>query len=141
MALRDWITKDFGWKLFSLFLAVAIWLTVHKIYEEPRAASGPAAGSTVTFDNLPVLVVSSASDVRNFRVAPGTVAIKVSGSPEVIADLQASQIHAMVDLTDVQSAGDLRRRVDVSTPPGVTLMTVNPNQVDVIVPPPPEKQP
>jgi YbbR domain-containing protein len=137
--MRDWITKDFGWKLFSLFLAVAIWLTVHKIYEEPRNASGPAAGSTVTFDNLPVLVVSSASDVRNFRVAPGTVAIKVSGSPEVMADLQANQIHATVDLTDIQSAGDLRRRVDVSTPPGVTLMTVNPNQVDVMVPPPPEK--
>ena len=93
----------------------------------------------MTFDNLPVLVVSSASDVRNFRVAPGTVAVKVSGSSEVMADLQASQIHAMVDLTDIQSAGDLRRRVDVSTPPGVTLVTVNPDQVDVIVPPPPEK--
>ena len=138
--MRDWVTKDFGWKLFSLFLAVAIWLTVHKIYEEPRAASAPAAGSTVTFDNLPVLVVSSASDVRNFRVVPNTVSVKVDGPPEVMANLQASQIHAMVDLTDIQSAGDLRRQVDVSTPPGVTLVMVNPIQVDVIVPLPPDKK-
>ena len=139
--MRDWVTKDFGWKLFSLFLAVAIWLTVHKIYEEPGAASGLVGGNTVTFGNLPVLVVSAASDVRDFRVAPATVAVKVSGSSEVMADLQANQIHAVVDLTDVQSARDLRRRVDVSTPPGVTLVSVDPPKVGVIVPPPPDKKP
>ena len=138
--MRDWVTKDLGWKLFSLFLALAIWLTVHKIYEEPKTASGPAVGDTVTFGNLPVLVVSTASDVRDFRVAPATVAVKVSGPPEIMADLQANQIHAMVDLTDIQSAGDLRRQVDVSTPPGVTLVMVNPIQVDVIVPLPPDKK-
>ncbi|MGD0207844.1 MAG: CdaR family protein [Verrucomicrobiota bacterium] len=141
MAMRDWVTKDFSWKLFSLFLALALWLTVHKIYEEPGAASGLVVGNTVTFGNLPVLVVSAASDVRDFRVAPATVAVKVSGPPEVMADLQANQIHAMVDLTDVQSARDLRRRVDISTPPRVTLVSVDPPKVGVIVPPPPDKKP
>ena len=141
MAMRDWVTNDLGWKLFSLFLAVAIWLTVHKIYEEPGAASGLVGGNTVTFGNLPVLVVSAASDVRDFRVAPATVAVKVGGPPEVMADLQANQIHAVVDLTDIQSARDLRRRVDISTPPGVTLVSVDPSKVGVIVPPPPDKKP
>ena len=91
MAMRDWITNDFGWKLFSLFLAVAIWLTVHKIYEEPGAAFGPAAGDTVTFGNLPVRVVSAASDVRDFRAAPLTVKVTVSGPAEDMAKLQADQ--------------------------------------------------
>ena len=140
--MRDWVTKDFGWKLFSLFLALAIWLTIHKIYEEPKTASGLAVGDTVmTFGNLPVLIVSSASDVHDFRVAPATVAVKVGGPPEVMADLQANQIHAVVDLTDVQSARDLRRRVDVSTPSGVSLVSVDPPKVGVIVPPPPDKNP
>jgi YbbR domain-containing protein len=141
MAMRDWITNDFGWKLFSLFLALAIWLTVHKIYEEPGATSGLVVGNTVTFGNLPVLVVSAASDVRDFRVAPATVAVKVSGPPEVMADLQANQIHAVVDLTDVPSTRDLRQRVDVSAPPRVTLVSVDPPKVGVIVPPPLDKKP
>jgi len=139
--MRDWVTKDFSWKLFSLFLALAIWLTVHKIYEEPKIASGFAVGDTVTFGNLPVLVVSTASDVRDFRVAPATVVVKVSGPHEVMADLQANQIHVMVDLTNIPSARDLRQRVDVSTPPRVTLVSVDPPKVGVIVPPPPDNKP
>jgi YbbR domain-containing protein len=141
MAMRDWATKDLSWKLFSLFLALAIWLTVHKIYEEPKTASGPVVGDTVTFGNLPVLVVSKASDVRDFRVAPATVAVKVRGPHETMADLQANQIHAIVDLTDIPSTRDSRLPVDVSTPPGVTLVSVDPPKVGVIVPPPPNKKP
>ena len=139
--MRDWVTKDFGWKLFSLFLAVAIWLTVHKIYEEPKPATGTAAGDAVTFGNLPVLVVSAASDVRDFRVAPLTVKVTVSGSAEDLARLQADQIHAVVNLTGIGSQRDLHLPVEVSTPPGVTLVSVDPPKVGVIAPPPPVKKP
>ena len=71
MALRDWFIKDLGWKLFSVVLAVAIWLTVYKILQrtEPcRRRRQPRA--PLTFDNVPVLVVSAAADVRDFRVNP-----------------------------------------------------------------------
>ena len=139
--MRDWVTNDFGWKLFSLFLAVAIWLTVHKIYEEPGAASGLVVGNTVTFGNLPVLVVSTAADVHDFRVAPLTVKVTVSGSTEVMNKLQADQVHAVVNLTDIGLERDLHLPVDVSAPPGVTLVSVDPPRVGVIVPPPPDKKP
>ena len=133
--MRDWITKDFGWKLFSLFLAVAIWLTVHKIYEEPGVASGLVVGNTVTFGNLPLLIVANAKDVRGFHVVPFTVKVTVSGSVEDMARLQASQVRAIVDLTDIESAEDLHRAVDVSAPPGVTLVSVDPPKVTVLPPP------
>jgi hypothetical protein len=58
-----------------------------------------------------------------------------------MADLQANQIHAMVDLTDIPSNRDLRQRVDVSTPPKVTLLSVDPPKVGVIVPPPSDNKP
>jgi YbbR domain-containing protein len=141
MAMRDWVTNDFGWKLFSLFLALAIWLTVHKIYEEPGTVSGLVVGNTVTFGNLPVRVVSAASDVRDFRVAPLTVKVIVSGSAEDMAKLQADQVHAVVNLTDIRPERDLHVPVDVSAPPRVTLVSVDPPKVGVIIPPPPDKKP
>jgi YbbR domain-containing protein len=133
--MRDWITKDLGWKIFSLLLAVAIWLTVHKIYEEPKISAEPSTVSPVTYGNLPVWVVSTTADVHDFRVVPGTISVTVSGPPDVMAVLQANQIRATVDLTGIESAKDLRRRVDVSTPLGVTLVSVVPPRVGVIVPP------
>jgi YbbR domain-containing protein len=133
--MRDRITIDFGWKLFSVILAVVLWLTVHNIYEEPKTAFASVAGDKVTYDNLPVFVVSSGADVGDFRVVPGAVSVTVSGPPDIMAILQANQIRAVVDLTDIASARDLRLRVDVSTPPGVTLVSVDPPRVGVILPP------
>jgi YbbR domain-containing protein len=134
--MHDRIAIDFGWKLCSVILAVVLWLTVNNIYEEPKTAFASTTGETVTYDNLPVLIVSSGLDVSGFRVAPpGTVSVTVSGPPNVMAILQANQIRATADLADIASAGDSPLRVDVSTPPGVTLISVDPPRVGVKAPP------
>jgi YbbR domain-containing protein len=131
--LREFFIKDWGWKAFSLLLAVAIWLTVHKIIEEPKAA---ATDGTATYDNLPVEIVSARADVRDYRLALATVKVTVVGTPEVIALLRPDQLHATVDLTaDLAAGKDSRRRVDVATPPGVTLLSVEPREIGVILPP------
>ena len=137
--MRDWLIKDFGWKLFSAILALAIWLTVHKILDEsapPPVVVTPAPPSPVatTFTNLPVLIVSAAADVREFHVTPNTVTVTVSGQPEIMAVLQANQVHALVDLTDIEAARNLQRRVDITTPAGVTLVNVDPAEVNVVIP-------
>ena len=135
MALRDWFIKDLGWKLFSIVLAVAIWLTVYKIRSESEIPGAAGGQGTLTFGNVPVLIVSAAADVRDFRVKPAVVAVTVSGSPDDIARLQVSQVRAFVDLTDIEAAHKLQRRVDVSMPSGLTLVSVEPSEVDVVVPP------
>jgi YbbR domain-containing protein len=66
---------------------------------------------------------------------PNTVAVTVSGPAEVMAVLQANQIRATVDLTDIESAKDLKRQVDISGPSGITLVSVDPPQVGIIIPP------
>jgi YbbR domain-containing protein len=134
--MRHWIAKDFGWKMFSVFLALVVWLTVHKIYEEPGAATSQARENT--YGDLPVLVVSGASDVHDFRVLPATVSVTVSGPPDAMAVLQADQIRATVDMT---AGKELRRKVEVSTPPSVTLVSVDQPRVSVITPPVKNKTP
>jgi YbbR domain-containing protein len=130
--MRDWLTKDFGWKLFSLFLAVVIWLTVHKIREEPEASA--ASGVGITYGDLPVLVVSATADVHDARIVPGKVDVKVSGPSDIMETLQANRIHAFVNLTGIDSAHDLQRAVEVSLPRGVTLISIDPPQLTVIIP-------
>jgi hypothetical protein len=141
MALRDWFIKDLGWKLFSVVLAVTIWLTVYKIRSESETPAAAGGQGTLTFGNVPVLIVSAAADVRDFRVKPAVVAVTVSGSPDDIARLQVGQVRAFVDLTGIESAHKLQRRVDVSMPSGLTLVTVEPPEVEVVVPPSHNKNP
>ena len=137
--MRDWFIKDLGWKIFSAILALAIWLTVHKILDEsvplPVVAPPlPPNTAAMTFTNLPVLIVSAAADVRQFTVKPNAVTVTVSGQPDIVAALRAGQIHALVDLTDIEAARDLHRRVDISMPAGVALVNVEPAEVNVVIP-------
>jgi YbbR domain-containing protein len=134
--MRDLFFKDFGWKAFSLLLAAGIWLTVHRILEESIAPTGHAGTSTLTCGNLPVAIVAASADVRDFRLLQATVSVTVSGPPDIIGKLQANQIHAQVDLTDASHAKSPKQPVEVSVPPGVTVVSVKPESIGVIPPPP-----
>ena len=82
-------------------------------------------------------LLSATADVHNYRIDPDTVVVTVSGPPKTMAALQANQIHAMVNLTNIEFSRDLHLPVEVSTPAGVTLMSVEPAEVHVIAPPSP----
>jgi len=138
MANRDWIIKDFTWKLLSLILAVVLWFTIHDVRETPEAVVPFATVNTLTFTNLPVFAVSSSADVHNAQIIPSVIAVKVSGPSDIMAGLQRSQVHAVVNLTGIDVARRLRRNVDVSLPPGVALGAVDPPEVSVTILPPAE---
>ena len=75
MPLRDIVTRDLGWKMFSVALAVAIWLTVQAISKDRGLTQSLGPWENHTFTNLPVLVVSAAADVREFKVQPASVGV------------------------------------------------------------------
>jgi len=89
----------------------------------------------VSSKTLPVTILASAEDVHNFRVSLGEVKVTLQGNPKTLHNLQTNDIRAFVDLTGVAAARDLRKRVEVSVPAGVTLMRVMPDEVQVIFPP------
>lgn len=134
--LRNVLFRDFWLKLFSLALAVLIWLTV----SFARSGGGQnffASGAVPekTFDKIPVLVMSAAADVRSFKVSPNQVTVTVRGEAKLLQDLQARDIRAMVDLTGIEAARNLHKDIEVTTPRGITFVQADPDGVDVIMPP------
>jgi YbbR domain-containing protein len=127
--LRNLVFEDFWLKLFSLTLAVLIWLTV------TFASQKEARTESRVFLNLPVTILAAAEDVHNFKISPREVEITVRGDARTLQSLQSKDIQAVVDLTGVPAAHDLRKRIDVSVPAGVTYLRVVPEEVQVIFPP------
>ncbi len=133
---RQLVLHDFWLKLFSLALAVLVWITVSFAIRH-QGSPVNSLGLTMKerpFFNLPVVILSSAEDVRNFKVSPNEVAVTVQGDAKVVDQLQSKDIRALVDLTGVESARDLRKRIEISTPPGVTHVHVTPPDVRVVFP-------
>jgi hypothetical protein len=132
--LREWLLDDFLWKLFSLLLAAGIWMTVHHLLPEGQGTHPLPETATVTFSNIQVLIMARAADVHNYHVRPEVVSVTVSGSKDATSVVQANSIRVSVDLTDIESAKDLFRPVDVSMPPGISLVRVTPSRVSVVIP-------
>lgn len=133
--LRHLIFDDFLLKVFSVVLAFLIWLTVSFAIRKQGAPVPPLARlDQITFASLPVVVMSSAADVRNFRVNPKEVEVTVEGDARLLKDLRPEDIRVRVDLTGIEAAHDLRKRIEVSTPVGVAPVRVAPQEVQVIFP-------
>ena len=135
--LRNWVFRDFWLKLFSFVLAVLTWLAVSLAIPKEGSPASPlmVIATERVFSNLPVIVMSSAEDVRSFKVNPKEVEVTVQGDPNILKKLQAKDIRALVDMTGIQAARDLTKRIEVSTPPGVTLVRIAPEEVQVVYPP------
>ena len=134
--LRNLFFKDFWLKLFSLGLAILTWFTVSFAIRNEVSPIGSLTLTTqqMTFFNVPVVVMSAASDVHNFRVDPKEVTVTVQGEPRVLEKIGSKSIRAMIDLTGTDAAGDVSKRIEVSTPAGVTHVRVIPQEVKVIFP-------
>jgi YbbR domain-containing protein len=130
---RHLIFYDLWLKLFSLALAVLIWFFVYFAIQKghPLLISETKERR---FGNLPVMVMFAAEDVRSFRVIPSAVEVVVQGDPAILKNLQSKDIRVMVDLTGIEAA-HLRKRVEITQPPGVTHAHATPGEVEVIITP------
>lgn len=128
----DWLLK-----LFSISLAILTWLAVSiPLRQKPVEVPGKPDLSERPFFDVPVVLVSSDSDVRAFKVRPSEVNVTVRGASNLLENLKRENIRVQVDLTSAESVPGLRRRLDVITPQGVAAMTIEPEQVEIIPPAP-----
>src|ERR1051326_4291454 len=124
--LRDLIIEDFWLKLFSFVLAVLTWFTVNSMANQkeglPVGSLSLVPPEQRVVAHLPVLILSSAEDVRSFKVSPKEAEVTVQGDPRALRDLQNKDVRVSVDLTGIEAAQDLRKRIEVATPAGVTYV-------------------
>lgn len=128
---RNILFRNFGWKLLSLALAIVIWLTI-------KALSAEQGQTERMFVNLPIQIVSGTADVRTFRVEPGTINVTIKGRPGAINRLAEREIRVLVDLTSADISQIIRRHVDIAVPNGLTVVRLEPTEVQVTPPPKPE---
>lgn len=134
--LRTLVFQDFWWKLFSLALAVLVWVTVSVAIEKEGSPVTPDLATRLKqrqFYNLSIDVVSSTGDARNVQARPSEVEVTVQGDSKIIADLQDKDIRVMVDVTGVEPGPGLRRPLLVSVPPGITRVQVQPESVQLVI--------
>ena len=139
--LQDLILRDFWLKLFSFALAVLMWFTISSAIQQEGTPGAPlrlGATRQRTFSKLPIIILSGAGDVGNFKVDPEEVEVTVEGDSRTILDLDPRDMRVLVDLTGIPAlpaAHEVRKRVEVTLPAGVTRIKVDPEDVRVVYPP------
>jgi hypothetical protein len=125
---RNLVTKDFWLKLFSLALAILIWLTVwFSIHGETTTSpwlaliGRPPDESVLT---VPVHVPEGTSE-------PAEVSVTLRGDPQILKTLKPQNIRAEVDMTGVEAANGLVRPVEIILPKGISYTRLEPDEVAV----------
>jgi hypothetical protein len=130
---RNLVVKDFWLKLFSLALAILIWLTVRFSINGETSTSpllallGHAADETVV--TVPVRV--PVSGAQTFKVDPTEIQVTLRGDPKILKSLRSEEIRAQVDLTGVETASGLLRPIEVVLPQGISYTHLSKDTVVV----------
>ena len=123
---RNLVAKDFWLKLFSLALAVLIWLAVRMNGESSTSPFQALIGRPPDENVLtvPVHVPDGVSE-------PAEVTITLRGDSQILKTLKPQNIRAEVDMTGVESANGLLRPVEIILPKGIFYTRVEPDEVAV----------
>jgi YbbR domain-containing protein len=133
--LRNIFVKDLWPKLVCLVLAILIWslvsLAIKKEVSPPSLPSGPTTRRT--YPNIPVMILSSGTEPRSFIINPTRIEVAVRGEAKAMQSLQDKDIRAVVDVTDIADALDMRKRVEVTVPEGVAVVSISPEEVKLTI--------
>ena len=125
---RELVLANRWQKLFAFGLSVLIWFTVRST-EQLRILEDSADG-TRTFLNVPIVVLTSASDLGRYAVRPDTVEIELRGAPAALRQIPADLIEAYVNLVDLGATPQMLD-IHVNPPSGTAVVSVTPSRIQV----------
>ena len=136
--LRNLFVRDWPLKCFSLALAILAWLAISfSLREQVVSVPGATTLSARKYFDLPVTIVSSTGDTRDFKAIPSEVDVTVQGDEATLEKLAGKNIHVMVDVSGAVIRSAQEMPVEITTPPGVTHVRIEPSNLVSIIPPPP----
>jgi hypothetical protein len=122
-------------KLLSLLLAILTWLALSSIQRESTPVGTVSLYSQkLTFFNVEVVILSSASDVHDYRVEPKTVESRSKATPKSCRAWRAKMFELWWTSPVSNPAPTCGSAIELSTPPGVKHVKVNPKEARVIFP-------
>ena len=134
--LQKLILQDFWLKLFSFALAWLIWFTINiAIKNDISPVASLSLGPTEQFvlRGLPVSVLSSVEETQPFSITPKSVDVTLQGAVGTLKNLRKQDVRILVDLSENGAIRDERKRLQVSTPAGITTIKVEPEEVQIAV--------
>jgi hypothetical protein len=136
--LQNLVLKDFWLKLFSFALAGLTWFTVNMAIKNdisPVASLSLTPTEQLVLRDLPIILLSSAANDHAFSINPKSAIVTLQGDPSILRNIRKQEVRLVVDLTDAVDVQDLHKRIEVSTPAGITHVKVDPEEVLVAATP------
>lgn len=145
---RKQFDEDFWVKATSVVVAIMVWVVTPRDSSESiwgRGRWNPFQAviktESRTFEDLPITVLTGATDPRGFLVFPSVATIEITGEQEAVRKLLPEEIEIYVNLTDVVEANGLRKQLRVRVPGGLQWVRLDPTSVEVrISTQPPESE-
>ena len=126
MSWRDQLLSNVWLKVFALVLATLIWFSVRLKID--RAIPPPPASNTtkLVFPDQPVRLLTDPAGTGRWRPVPARVSVTVSGEPNLLDKLDPGEVQVFVQPLECPGGGSGTNKVQVFTPPGVSLYQVSP---------------
>lgn len=130
--LQELVLKDFWLKLFSFALASLIWFTVNIAIKRdisPGVSLSLGPTEQVVLKDMPISILEAPDESHHFSVNHKTADVTLLGEPTNLRNLRRRDVRVVVDFSDGGTSRDLRRRIEVFTPPGLTKIKIDPEEV------------
>ena len=117
-SIRKWLLKNIDIKLFSLFLAIILWIYV-------------ASGENPIIENyidVP-LEIKNLKDDLVIKEIPENISVGIKGPKDVLTNLSFDKINGTIDLSKTNDSGIYTIKVEIVAPQRVEIIRVIPSEV------------
>lgn len=120
--LKNWFLKNIDIKLFSLFLAIILWLYI-------------ASGENPTVENFIDISLNQTNLGEDLVIKefPTNVSVGIRGPKNIINNISSHQINGIVNFSEISKEGLYKLKVEVAPPKKTQITRIIPSEIKVEV--------